>query len=42
MTTLARSCDYYLEIWEPQNPGTHQGLYMDCFTFYILCISLRA
>jgi hypothetical protein len=43
MTTLPRSCDYCLEIWELQTPGTLQDLYMDWFTFfYILRLSLRA
>jgi hypothetical protein len=35
LTTLPPSCADYLEIWEPQPPGTFRacpGLYRDCFT----------
>ena len=39
LTTLTPSCAASLEIWEPQTPGTPQGLYKDCFTspFTRLC-----
>ena len=36
LTTLPPSCSDFLEIWEPQPPGTLRscpGLYRDCFTF---------
>jgi len=35
LTTLPPSCADFLEIWEPQPPGTLMacpGLYWDCFT----------
>ena len=36
LTTLPLSCADYLEIWEPQSPGTLRacpGLYRDFFTY---------
>ena len=36
LTSLPPACTVYLEIWEPQPPGTPKacpGLYWDCFGF---------
>ena len=38
LTTVSPSCADYLEIWEPQTPGTLRacpGLYGDYFTFFL-------
>jgi len=37
-TTLPPSCANYVDIWEPQPPGTLRacpGLYRDCFALYV-------
>jgi hypothetical protein len=42
LTNLPTSCADYLEIWEPQTPGTVSpcpGLYRYCFTLYYFLYS---
>jgi len=43
LTNLLHSCAVCLEIWRPHTPGTLRvcpGLYRDCVTFLLLCVSV--
>ena len=44
LTALPPSFVDFVEVWEPQHPGTLRvcpGLYMDCFTFYLYVVVLQ-